>query len=332
MKTLSALRPLSLVASWTAVAGLVLGFCGTAAAQSGDFPNRPIKLMVQTAPGGSADATARMIADGLTAAWGQPVVVENRTGANGMIATQALTKSPADGYTIYMSLSSIVQNLLLQPTPGYRMEELAPVSMVAILPIALAAGVQVPANNLGELIALAKQKPGGVSYGSYGVGSGAHIIGSVLNKKAGVDMTHVAYKGETNSFADLVNGQVTTAWGSVGFYANQLSGGKVKLLAVASPHRLKAFPDVPTLGEAGYPDANLPGFTGLFLPAGTPPAIVTKYAQAVAKILAAPDVQAKVVSFGWEPMTNTPEEFRKQLADEIVKWSTAIRENNIKLQ
>jgi len=331
MKT-SALRSFSLVTSLAVAFGAMLALPQTAAAQTGDFPNRPIKLMVATAPGGSADATARMIADGLTAAWGQPVVVENKVGANGMIATQTLTKSPPDGYTIYMSLSSIVQNLLLQPNPGYRMEELAPVSMVAILPIALAAGVQVPANNLGELIALAKQKPGTVSYGSYGVGSGAHIIGSVLNKKAGVDMTHIAYKGETNSFADLVNGQVTTAWGSVGFYANQLAGGKVKLLAVASPHRLKAFPDVPTLGEAGYPDANLPGFTGLFLPAGTPPAIVSKYSQAVAKVLAAPNVQSKVVSFGWEPMTNTPEEFKKQLADEVLKWSTAIRENNIKLQ
>lgn len=327
-----ALRPASIVASLTAVASLLLGFCSTAAAQSGDFPNRPIKLMVATAPGGSADATARMIADHLTAAWAHPVVVENKVGANGMIAAQALAKSPADGYTVYLSLSSIVQNLLLQPSPGYRMEELAPVSMVAILPIALAAGVQVPANNLTELIALAKQKPGTVSYGSYGVGSGAHIIGSVLNKKAGVDMTHIAYKGEANSFADMVNGQVTTAWGSVGFYANQLSGGRVKLLAVASPHRLKAFPNVPTLGEAGYPDANLPGFTGLFLPAGTPPAIVSKYSEAVKKAIATPEIQAKMVSFGYEPMTNSPEDFKKQLAEEIRKWSTAIRENNIKLE
>ncbi|MGE0100228.1 MAG: Bug family tripartite tricarboxylate transporter substrate binding protein [Hydrogenophaga sp.] len=331
MKT-SALRSLSLVTSLAVAAGVMLALPQTVAAQSGDFPNRPIKLMVATAPGGSADATARMIADNLSAAWGQPVVVENKVGANGMIATQTLAKSPPDGYTIYMSLSSIVQNLLLQPNPGYRMEELAPVSMVAILPIALAAGTQVPANNLGELIAMARQKPGAVSYGSYGVGSGAHIIGSVLNKKAGVDMTHIAYKGEANSFADLVSGQVTTAWGSVGFYANQLSGGKVKLLAVASPHRLKAFPNVPTLGEAGYPDANLPGFTGLFLPAGTPAAIVNKYSEAVKKAIATPDIQNKMVSFGYEPMTNAPEEFKKQLADEVLKWSTAIRENNIKLQ
>lgn len=328
----SALRSLTLVTSLAVAAGVMFALPNTAAAQSADFPTRPIKLMVATAPGGSADATARMIADGLTQAWGQPVVVENRTGANGMIAAQALTKSPPDGYTIYMSLSSIVQNLLLQPTPGYRMEELAPVSMVAILPIALAAPVQLPASNLSELIALARQKPGSVSYGSYGVGSGAHIIGVALNKKAGVDMTHIPYKGETDSFSDMVNGRVSTAWGSVGFYANQLAGGKVKLLAVASPHRLKAFPNVPTVGEAGYPEANLAGFTGLFLPAGTPPAIVSKFSQAVAKVLAAPDVQAKVVSFGWEPMTNTPEAFKKQLDDEMQKWSTVIRENNIKLQ
>lgn len=331
MKT-SALRSHSLVTSLAMAAGVMFALPQTAAAQSGDFPNRPIKLMVATAPGGSADATARMIADNLTAAWGHPVVVENKVGANGMIAAQTLVKAPPDGYTIYMSLSSIVQNLLLQPTPGYRMEELAPVSMVAILPIALAAPVQLPASNLGELVALAKQKPGSVSYGSYGVGSGAHVIGVALNKKAGVDMTHIPYKGEADSFADMVNGRVSTAWGSVGFYANQLSGGKVKLLAVASPHRLKAFPNVPTLGEAGFPEANLAGFTGLFLPAGTPPAIVNKYSQAVAKAIATPEIQTKMVSFGYEPMTNAPEAFKKQLDDEMQKWSTIIRENNIKLQ
>lgn len=331
MKT-SALRSHSLVTSLAMAAGVMFALPQTAAAQSGDFPNRPIKLMVATAPGGSADATARMIADNLTAAWGHPVVVENKVGANGMIAAQTLVKAPPDGYTIYMSLSSIVQNQLLQPTPGYRMEELAPVSMVAILPIALAAPVQLPASNLGELVALAKQKPGSVSYGSYGVGSGAHVIGVALNKKAGVDMTHIPYKGEADSFADMVNGRVSTAWGSVGFYANQLSGGKVKLLAVASPHRLKAFPNVPTLGEAGFPEANLAGFTGLFLPAGTPPAIVNKYSQAVAKAIATPEIQTKMVSFGYEPMTNAPEAFKKQLDDEMQKWSTIIRENNIKLQ
>ena len=331
MKT-SALRSLTLVTSMAVAAGVMFALPKTAAAQSGDFPSRPIKLMVATAPGGSADATARMIADNLTAAWGHPVVVENKVGANGMIAAQTLAKAPPDGYTIYMSLSSIVQNLLLQPTPGYRMEELAPVSMVAILPIALAAPVQLPASSLGELIALARQKPGSVSYGSYGVGSGAHVIGVALNKKAGVDMTHIPYKGEADSFADMVNGRVSTAWGSVGFYANQLAGGKVKLLAVASPHRLKAFPNVPTLGEAGFAEANLAGFTGLFLPAGTPPAIVNKYSQAVAKAIATPEIQNKMVSFGYEPMTNTPEAFKKQLDDETQKWSTIIRENNIKLQ
>jgi len=328
----SALRSLTLVTSLAVAAGVMFALPNTAAAQSADFPTRPIKLMVATAPGGSADATARMIADNLTAAWGHPVVVENKVGANGMIAAQTLVKAPPDGYTIYMSLSSIVQNLLLQPTPGYRMEELAPVSMVAILPIALAAPVQLPASNLSELIALARQKPGSVSYGSYGVGSGAHVIGVALNKKAGVDMTHIPYKGEADSFADMVNGRVSTAWGSVGFYANQLAGGKVKLLAVASPHRLKAFPNVPTLGEAGFAEANLAGFTGLFLPAGTPPAIVNKYSQAVAKAIATPEIQNKMVSFGYEPMTNTPEAFKKQLDDEMQKWSTVIRENNIKLQ
>lgn len=325
------LRRSSIAASAAMAAALALGVPTAATAQGTDFPNRPVKLMVATAAGGNSDALARAIAEKLTAAWGQQVLVENRVGANGMIATQALIRSPADGYTAYLSISNMVQNVLLRKTPGYRMEDLAPVSMVAIYPIAFAASAKTSITTVPELLALARQKPGTVNFGSYGVGSGAHVIGAAISHEAGVQMTHVAYKGEAASFTDLVSGQLMTNFGSVGFYANQLSTGTVRLLAVASPHRLKRFPDVPTLAEAGFPAANLPGWAGIFLPAGTPAAVTNKFTEAVRKVVAMPDIQARIYDFGFEPVGGNAEEFKKHIDDEIVKWSKAINDSNISI-
>jgi tripartite-type tricarboxylate transporter receptor subunit TctC len=301
-------------------------------AQPAPFPSRAVKLIVATAPGGSADLTARILAEKLSAAWGQPVVVEQRTGANGMVGAQALAKAAPDGYTAYMSLSSMVQNLLLQPNPGYKLEDVMPVSMVAVLPIVLAANATVPVSSVEDLIKLAREKPGALSYGSYGTGGGGHIIGVGLNRAANTQMIHVPYKGEAASFPDLISGQITAAFGSTGFYTPHVAAGKVRLLAVASPARLKRFPNVPTFAEAGYPGVNLPGWTGVFLPAGTPAAIVNKFSQEIRNALAMPDVQNRLLDFGYEPNGTTPEEFAQYIKAELPRWSAVIKENNIKLE
>jgi tripartite-type tricarboxylate transporter receptor subunit TctC len=303
-----------------------------AAAQDGPFPSKPIRIMVPTPPGGNHDALGRLLASKLAETWGQQVIVENKPGANTIVATKAVAQSPADGYTALFTLSGFVQNIALRADAPYKMEDLAPVSLIATYPIALAANVALEANDLPGLVKLAKAAPGKYSFGSYGMGSGGHVIGAGLNKAAGIDIRHVAYKGEAASFPDLVNGDIALAYGSVGFYANQLAGGKVKILAVANPHRLKRFPDVPTFAEAGFADVNLPGWGAMFLPGGTPAPIVERYAQAMQAIVRLPDVQERIYSMGFEPLGSSPIEFAQQLREDVERWSRIARESNIQLE
>ena len=321
-------RALTALSVWVC---LMLGL-GAHAQAPEPFPNKPVRILIPTAPGGNLDILARVVAEKLAATWGQQVIVESRAGANTVLATTAVAKAPPDGYTALFTISGFVQNLVLRTDTPYKATDLAPVSLVASFPIALAANATLPANNLAELVALAKRQPGGLSFGSYGVGSGAHIIGEGLNKAAGIQINHVPYKGEAASFPDLVSGQIQLAWGSVGFYARQLSTGKVKLIAVASPKRLKDFPSVPTLSEAGFADVNLAGWGGLFLPAGTPAAVVEKWSQEVRRITNLPDVQKKIYEMGFEPMGNTPAEFSQVIVSDLQKWGTVVRANNIKAE
>ena len=313
-----------------AAAALLLG-AAPAWAQPA-FPSKPIRFVIPTAPGGNLDLLARVVAAKLGDAWGQQVIVEGKPGANTMLATSAVAKAPADGYTVLFTISGFVQNLVLQSTPPYKASDFAPVSLVASFPIALAANAKLPANDLEGVVKLARQQPGKLSFGSYGMGSGGHIIGEGLNKAAGVQIKHLAYRGEAASFVDLVSGDIELAYGSVGFYSRQLPEGKIKLIAVASPERLKTFPQVPTFAEAGYADINLPGWGGMFLPAGTPAPVVEKFVQEVRKIVAMPDVQEKIRQMGFEPVGNSGTEFARVIASDLQKWGKIVRDNNIKVE
>lgn len=314
------------------IAALLLGTSTVTLAQEAAFPAKPIRILIPTAPGGNLDLLARVVAGKLTEVWGQQVVVEPRPGANTTLATTAVAKAPADGYTVLFTISGFVQNLVLQPNPQYKVSDLAPVSLVAAFPIALAATADLPANDLASVVKLARQQPDKLSFGSYGMGSGGHIIGEGLNKAAGIQIKHIAYKGEAASFADLVRGDIGLSYGSMGFYARQLSTGKVKLIAVANPQRLKNFPDVPTFAEVGYSDINLPGWGGIFLPAATPGPIVDKFVREIRKIVAMPDVQAKIYDMGFEPVGNSNTEFAHAIASDLQKWGKIVRENNVKLE
>lgn len=314
-----------------AAAALLLVAAPAARSQAA-FPSKPVRIVIPTAPGGNLDVLARLVAAKMTEAWGQQVIVESRPGANTILATTAVAKSPPDGYTSLFTISGFLQNLVLQANPQYKMADLAPVSLVASFPIALAANVALPADDLPGLIKLARQSPERLSFGSYGMGSGAHIIGEGLNKAAGIRIKHIAYKGEAASFTDLVSGDIALAYGSVGFYYNQLATGKVKLLAVAAPQRLKSFPNLPTFAELGFPDLNLPGWGAMFLPAGTPAPIVDKYVQEIRRIVAMPDVQARILALGYEPVANTNTEFAQFLEADLQRWTKIVRENNIKLE
>ncbi|MDA7418977.1 tripartite tricarboxylate transporter substrate binding protein [Xenophilus arseniciresistens] len=312
-------------------AALVLSAALPATAQTPPFPTKPVRIVIPTAPGGNMDVLARLYAAKLTEAWGQQVIVESRPGANTILATTAVAKAPADGYTALFTISGFIQNLVLQSNPQYKLGDLAPVSLVASFPIAMVANAALPANDLAGVVALARQSPEKYTFGSYGVGSGAHLIGEGLNKAAGIRIKHAAYKGEAASFTDVASGDIALAYGSVGFYANQLGASKVKLIAVAAPHRLKTFPDLPTLAELGYPDINLPGWGALFLPAGTPAPIVEKYVQEVRRITALPEVQARIHALGFEPVANTHTEFAQFLQEDLKRWTRIARENDIRL-
>lgn len=313
-------------------AALALAATTGAWAQGAPFPTKPVKLVIPTAPGGNLDVLARLYAVKLSDAWGQQVIVESKPGANTILATTAVANAPADGYTALFTISGFIQNLVLQANPPYKMADLAPVSLVATFPIALAANARLPADDLAGVVKLAREAPERYTFGSYGMGSGGHLVGEGLNKAAGIRIKHVAYKGEAASFVDLVSGDIGLAYGSVGFYANHVASGKVKLIAVAASQRLKSFPTVPTFAEAGYPDVNLPGWGAMFLPANTPAPVVDRFVQEVRRITQMPDVQAKILQLGYEPVGNTNTEFAQFLQGDLQRWTKIVRENNIKLE
>lgn len=326
-KLMQAILPSVVAATW------VLALMGSAVhAQETSFPSKPVRFVIPTTAGGNLDVLARLVAEKVGAAWGQPVIVESRAGANSIVATSYVAKSAPDGYTALFTLSGFVQNLVLQANPPYKAADLTPVSLVAWFPIALAAHAELPARDLGSVVALARRKPGALSFGSYGAGSAGHIIGEGLNKAAGMQIKHVAYKGEAAAFPDLASGQIELAYGSVGFYARQAGTGRVRILAVANPQRLKTFPDVPTLAEAGYPDVNLPGWGGVLLPAGTPQAIVDKFEREVRRVTLLPEVQARILDLGFEPVGSSAAEFSTTIAEDLQKWGAVVRANNIKLE
>jgi tripartite-type tricarboxylate transporter receptor subunit TctC len=305
---------------------------GAAANAQEKYPSRVVRIVIPTASGGNVDQLARAIGEKLSERWKQPVIVEAKPGANTVIATLETTRSKPDGYTLLFTISGLVQNLVLQSNPPYKLADLAPVSMVALFPIALAANSSFPAKDLRELVDYAKAKPSTVNYGSYGTGSGGHIIGEGLNRAAGIDLQHIAYKGEAASLPDLLTGRIALAYGSTGFYARQLSTNNIRLLAVAAPKRLKSFPDVPTFAEAGFTGINLAGWGGMFLPAGTPVEIVKEVAQQVRQIVALPEIQAKIYDMGFEPVGNSEAEFAQGLNAELEKWRAIVRDSNIKLE
>jgi tripartite-type tricarboxylate transporter receptor subunit TctC len=326
------MRPVSALFKLTTAAILLAAFPFSSAFSQEKFPSRVVRIVIPTASGGNVDLLARAIGEKLSERWKQPVIVEAKPGANTTLATLEVARGKADGYTLLFTISGLVQNLVLQPNPPYKLSDLAPVTMVALFPIALAANSAFPAKTLGELVEQAKAKPNTISYGSYGTGSGGHIIGEGLNRAAGIDLQHIPYKGEAASLPDLLSGRIALAYGSTGFYARQLSTNSIRLLAVAAPKRLKNFPDVPTFAEAGFADINLSGWGGLFLPAGTPADIVREVTQQVRQIVAMPDIQARIYDMGFEPVGNSDIEFAQALTAEIEKWRAIVKDSNIKLE
>jgi len=305
-----------------------------AAAADGDaksYPSRPIRLVVPLAAGGGTEVLARQFAEKVQAHWGQPVVVEARPGANGQIGAVAVTSSPPDGHTLLFTNSGLMQNVHLRPSKAFKLEDLAPVAMLALAPPALAIHTSVPARTLAEFVTLVKASPGKYSFGSSGSGSSGHLLGEMLNKAAGLDMVHVAYKGESAGMIDLIGGQVSGMFGAAGSMARQAQG-KARLLAVASPRRLASFPDMPTFAEAGYPELNLSGFMALFAPAQTPPDVIAKLSDEFLAVARLPEMQERITTAGFVPGDAAAPEFAAMVRSDNLKWGQLIQRTGIKVE
>ena len=295
------------------------------------FPAKPIHIVVPYPPGCGTDVLARTVAPKMQEALGQPVVVENRAGAGGNIGTEFVAKSPADGYTLLVaSASTAINNTLTKNVSWQATRDFAPVVLLVLNQSLLVVHPSVPAVNVRELIALAKAKPGQVTYASYGNGSSAHLIGELFKLMAGVDLLHVPYKGAAPAVNDLIGGQVNVLFSDVAAILPHVKAGKARALGIGSEKRFAGLPDVPTIAEAGVPGFVGGGFLGLVAPAGTPAEAVNALNAAALKALAAPEVADRLNSLASPPVGGTPESFGKLLASEVDKWARVIRAGNIK--
>ncbi|MES2184577.1 MAG: tripartite tricarboxylate transporter substrate binding protein [Pseudomonadota bacterium] len=292
------------------------------------YPSMPIRFIIPTPSGGTHDLIARLIAQKLSANLKQPVIVESKPGATGMLAASYVAKVPPDGYTVLFGQASVVQNTVLRLRTPYQLRELAPVSLVVLFPVVVAVRSDSAVKSVADLVALSKTQD--VSVASWGTGSTGHIIIEAINQQSGAKLTHIPYKGEADPFSDLAGGLVTAATGSAGFYLSR--GDKTRILAVASGKRLKRLPNVPTLEEAGYPLANLSGWGGFFLPAGTPRAIVQKLSREIQKIVAEPDIADRIRDLDFEPLGTSSEEFAQFITRDAAKWTDVVKSRNLSLE
>ncbi|MBB3182106.1 tripartite tricarboxylate transporter substrate binding protein [Variovorax sp. Sphag1AA] len=316
-----------------ALAAASFAFAGAAGAQdSARWPDRPLRIVIPTPPGGALDGTARLIAERLAASLGQPVVVDNRAGANGAIAYGVVAKAPPDGNTMVLTLSSLILTSLMVKSPGYTLQELTPVSLVAMLPNSFAVAKHVPATNLRDFIAWARNRKEGVDYGTSGPGSSANILGSMFAQQAGINMVHVPFKGEAPAVQAALGGQIAVVIGAAGTLAAQAQAGQMKLLAVALPNRLKDFPDVPTFGELGYPAVSLSGWSVMAVPSGTPKPIVDRLSSEITRIVQTPEISARIFAYGFQPEGGTSDAARRFVQEETTRWTDAIKATGITME
>ena len=303
------------------------------AAQAQDYPSKPIRFIVSFPPGGSSDLIARAIAPRMAERMGQPVLVENRPGAGGMIGVEMVAKAPPDGYTIGLAAAgALSSNISLYPSMPYHPErDLAPVSMLAMIPFFLVAHPSQPAS-LKELIDTAKARPGMIAYGYGGNGSTMHLAGELFNMMAGVQLHPVPYKGSGPVSTDVLGGQVPLGVVDVPSAIAHVRAGKMRALAVTSKRRISAAPEVPTFEEAGVPGYEAIGWFGAVAPAQTPADIVNRLNREIAAALSVPEIRERALAAGAEPLTNTPQEFAAIIREETRKWALVIRTAGIKLQ
>lgn len=299
-----------------------------AAAQA--YPSKPIRFIVPFAPGGTNDIVARIVGAQLGESWGQPVVVDNRGGAGGVIGTDLGAKAPPDGYTLLMANVNFATNpVLVKKLPYDTLKDFQPVSLLATSPSVLVVHPAFPANSVKELIAVARSKPGQLNYSSSGAGTTGHIAMELFKQMAKVDMVPVHYKGGGPALIDLVAGRVSPGFATILSVVPHLKAGRLRALAVSTPKRSSALPDTPTVAEAGLPGYEFTGWWGMVVPANTPRQIVSKLNSALGMLLAQPEVRGNLVKQGADPEHTTPEQFSAFIKSEIAKLGKVVKDANI---
>lgn len=291
------------------------------------YPGKPVHWIIPYAAGGSADTRARQIAPKLTGIWTQPVIVENKPGAGGVIGTDFIAKSAPDGYTMGMGnfAPMAVSLSLMKSLPYDPVKDLAPVVLLERGPLVLMVNPSLPVKSVNDLISLAKGKPGTLTFASSGNGSAHHLSGEMFKSLAGIDIRHVPYKGGAPAVTDLMGGHVSMMFELMYSALPGIKGGKLRALAVTSTHRLPVLPDIPTLAEAGVPGFESSNWQGVIAPAGTSGEIVSALSAAINKVLAMPEIRARIVSEGNEVAGGSPEEFALLIKSEIQKWGKVVR-------
>lgn len=311
---------------WTAV------HAAPSAAQA--YPTRPIRIIVAYTPAGTTDILARIIGQKMNDAWGQPVIIENRPGANSNIGTEYAAKAAPDGHTFLMTTAGTHGiNPSLYKRLGYdAVKDFAAVSLVALVPNVFVVNNSLPVKDVKAMIAHAKANPGKLSYGSPGAGSTAHLSMELFKTMTGTNLVHVPYKGSAGVLTDVMGGQIATTMDNMPPYLPQIKAGKIRALAVTAAERSPALPDVPTVAEAGVPGYVSGAWFGLVAPAATPKDVIKKIAVETARILQLPDVKPRLAELGAEPIGSTPEQFSAHIKAEIAKWAKVIKDANVEQQ
>ncbi len=303
--------------------------CGSAWAQS--YPTKPVRIVVPFPPGGSTDIVARDVAQKLTQAWGQTVMVENRAGGGTTIGTDAVAKAAPDGYTLLMAPAPFTINpSLLAKLPYDTLADFAPVTLVYTTPLVLVVNPNVPAKSVAEFTALAKSRPRQLNFGSSGTGGSNHLAGELFNAMAGVKMVHIPYKGNAPALADLVGGHVDAIFNGITSAVALVRSGNLRALAVTSRKRSEALPDIPTLDELGLKGFEAVAWSGINAPAKTPHEVIARIHAEVKRIIQMPEVRVRLKDEGSDPIGNTPEEYASFIRDEIAKWAKVIKFANVK--
>ncbi|MEI6320313.1 MAG: tripartite tricarboxylate transporter substrate binding protein [Pseudomonadota bacterium] len=312
-------------------AGCVLLVMAATMPQAFAWPERPVRVVIPFAPGGGTDATVRIIADAMKGTLGQPLVLDNRPGASTIIGTEIVAKSKPDGYTVLLVTSTFAINPSLQSKMPYDpVKDFAPVTLVARTPYVMVVHPSLPVRTVKELVALAKARPGELTYASVGTGSSTHLATELLVSRSGMKLVHVPYKGSSSALADLLGGHVSMYLGSMPASLPQARSGKLRALAVTGAARASAAPELPTIAESGVPGYEFTAWYGLFMPAGTPAAIVGRMQSAVRSVVERDDIRRQYAAEGNDGVGSTPEQFAAVVREDIARYAKIVRDAGIK--